>query len=221
MTTWTTFWDSFESAIDSSTSLSPIDKFNYLRSLVEKSAAEAISGLTLTADNYKEAVTILKKGFGNKQQIITKHMDILLALEPVTSQHKLRELRQLFDLVEAQVRGLKSLGVESTSYGSLLTSVLLQKLPHELRLIVSGEVEEGDWNLDELLKQLEREIGARERELQWVQVKPLNAKYESNPLEPQLRFCLPVAPRIAAIVSKRTSLVNVALSPALMKESRS
>ena len=43
MTTWTTFWDSFESAIDGSTSLSQIDKFNYLRSLVEKSAAEAIS----------------------------------------------------------------------------------------------------------------------------------------------------------------------------------
>ena len=151
MTTWPTFWDSFESAIDSSTALSQIDKFNYLRSLVEK------SGLTLTANNYKEAVMILKKRFGNKQQIITKHMDILLSLKPVTSQHKLRELRQLFDLVEAQVRGLKSLGVESTSYGSLLTSVLLQKLPHELRLIVSREVK------DELLKQLEQEIEARER----------------------------------------------------------
>ena len=90
-------------------------------------------------------------------------MDMLRSLEPVTSQHKLRELRQLFALVEAQVKGLKSLGVESTSYGSLLTSVLLQKLPHELRLIVSREVKEGDWNLDELLKQLEQEIGARER----------------------------------------------------------
>ena len=89
-------------------------------------------------------------------------MDILLGLEPVTPQHKLHELRQLFDLVEAQVRALNSLGVESTSYGSLLTSVLLQKLPHELRLIVNREVEEGDWNLDKVLKQLQRDIGARE-----------------------------------------------------------
>lgn len=53
-TTRTTFWDSFEFAIDSSTGLSEIDKFNYLRSLVEKSAAEAISGLTLTADNKRK-----------------------------------------------------------------------------------------------------------------------------------------------------------------------
>ena len=70
---------------------------------MEKSAAEAISGLTLTADNYKEAVTILKKIFGNKQQIITKHMDILLSLNPVTSQYKLHKLQQLFDLVESHL----------------------------------------------------------------------------------------------------------------------
>ena len=66
MTMWTMFCDSFESAIDSSTTLSQIDKFNYSRSLVQKSAAEAISGLVLTADNYKEAVAIMKRRLGNK-----------------------------------------------------------------------------------------------------------------------------------------------------------
>ena len=55
-----------------------------------------------------------------------------------------------------------SVGVECTSYGSLFTSVLLQKLPYELRLIMSREVE-GDWNLEELLKHLEGEIGARRK----------------------------------------------------------
>ena len=84
-------------------------------------------------------------------------------LEAVTSQHNLRGLRHLYDLVESQVRGLKSLGVESSSYGSLLSSVLLQKLPLELRQIVSRETSEADWSLDEILKQLEREIDARER----------------------------------------------------------
>lgn len=154
ITDWTTFWDSFESAIDSSSGLTDIDKFNYLKSLLEKSAAEAVSGLTLTADNYKEAVLILKKRFGNKQQIISKHMDTLLKLEAVSSQHNLKGLRHLYDLVESQVRGLKSLGVESNSYGSLLFSVLLQKIPPELRLIMSRKITEDDWNLDALLKQL-------------------------------------------------------------------
>ena len=208
ITTWITFWDSFKSAIDSNSGLNEIDRFNYLRSLVEKSASEAISGLTLTAGNYKEAVSILKKRFGNKQQIITKHMHILLSLEPVTSQHNLGGLRHLYDLVESQVRGLKFLGVEPSSYSSLLSSILLQKLPSELRLIVSREVSESDWNLDELLKQLECEIEARERAtMSTSQV----AKRQGRDLAQQLPFCPPVPLLIAVIANNHIFLVNVQL----------
>ena len=62
-------------------------------------------------------------------------------------------------------RGLKSLGVSAESYGSLLVSVLLNKLPQELRLIVSRQVNEEKWNLDRLLNMVEKEISARERAL--------------------------------------------------------
>ena len=44
MTQWSTFWDSFESAVHKNKSLSNIDKFNYLRSVLERSAKEAIAG---------------------------------------------------------------------------------------------------------------------------------------------------------------------------------
>ena len=70
ITTWTTFWDSYESAIHNNTELSDIDKFNYLKSLLERTGHEAISGLTMTSVKYHEAITILRKRFGNKQQII-------------------------------------------------------------------------------------------------------------------------------------------------------
>ena len=163
ITTWTTFWDSYESAIHINTELSDIDKFNYLRSLLERTALEAVSGLTLTSANYHEAVSILKKRFGNKHQIISKHMDILLNVEPVTSVHNLKSLRHLYDLVESHIRSLKSLGVSSDSYGSLLSSVLLNKLPQELRLIVSRKVTDADWSLDALMKVMEEEVEARER----------------------------------------------------------
>ena len=46
LTSWTTFWDSYNAAIYENRSLSDIDKFNYLRSLLEHSALDAISGLT-------------------------------------------------------------------------------------------------------------------------------------------------------------------------------
>ena len=162
ITKWTSFWDSYESAIHTNSKLSEVDKFNYLQSLLERTAREAISGLSLTAANYKEAVEILRKRFGSKQQIISKHMDILLHLDPVASTSA-RALRHLYDRIEANVRGLKSLGVDSETYGSLLSPVLLNKLPSDIRLIASREISEEDWTLDALLKIVEREVEARER----------------------------------------------------------
>ena len=88
-------------------------------------------------------------------------MDLLLNLESVNAVYQLRNLRRLYDSVEIHVRSLKSLGVDSKTYGTLLTSVLLNKLPQELRLIVSRK--SGDVGLDQLLKEVEQEIDARER----------------------------------------------------------
>ena len=162
ITTWISFWDSYNSAIHQNTELADIDKFNYLKSLLEKSAADAIAGLALTTANYEEAILILKKRFGNKKQIIGRHMDLLLNADAVTSDQNLKGLRQLYDHVESHVRSLKSLGVTSENYGSLLASVLMNKLPHELKLIITRKREE-DWNLDSILGEIEKEIEARER----------------------------------------------------------
>ena len=58
---WPTFWDSYKSAIHNNDELAEVDNFNYLRSLLECRALDAISGLTLSAANYKEVVEILQK----------------------------------------------------------------------------------------------------------------------------------------------------------------
>ena len=49
LTKWITFWDTFESIIDTNPDLTDIDKFN---SLLEGLAFESVSGLKLTAANY-------------------------------------------------------------------------------------------------------------------------------------------------------------------------
>ena len=69
LTKWSTFWDSSESSVHNNPSLSGVDKFNYLHTLLEGTTSEAISGLKLTSANYEEAIAVLKKRFGNKQQI--------------------------------------------------------------------------------------------------------------------------------------------------------
>ena len=162
LTSWMAFWDSFEAAIHNNDELFSVDKFNYLNTLLEGSAATAVAGLTLTSKNNGEAMEILKKRFGNKQMIIAKHMDILMNLEAVSSQHDLKGLRHLYNLVESHTHGLASLGVPSSSYGALLSSVLITKLPQEFHFTISREIKEGEWNLSTVMKILDREIDARE-----------------------------------------------------------
>ena len=93
--------------------LKNVDKLNYLKSLLEGVALSAITGLAMTAPNYANAVDILKERFGNKQLIISSHMEALLKLKPVTVLSDIEGMRAVLDTVEIQVRGLKALGIDS------------------------------------------------------------------------------------------------------------
>ena len=163
MTHWTSFWDSFDSAIHQITGLNEVDKFNYLRSLLRGSARDAVSGLMLTEANYAETISILRHRFGNKQQIISKHMDILMNIDAVTSLYNVKALRHLHDAVELNIRSLRALGVTAETYGSLLASVLMNKLPSDLRLIIGHKIGEADWQLDTIMTELLQKVEARER----------------------------------------------------------
>ena len=163
VTKWVTFWDAFNSSIHTNPSLSKVDKFNYLVSLLESTAAEAIAGLSISSANYDEAISTLKKRFGKEQMIVDKHLDALLSVKAVSSHLDTKALRKLSDVIESHVRGLRALGVSSESYGAVLKSILVNKLPSEIRLIVSREMTEEKRDLDHILKVFEREVEARER----------------------------------------------------------
>ena len=64
---WTKFWDSFNSAIHENESLSNVDRFTYLRGLVEEPAKSAIAGFSLTEVKYSAAVELLQGGLATKQ----------------------------------------------------------------------------------------------------------------------------------------------------------
>ena len=134
-------------AIHVNTSLGDVDKFNYLRLLLRGAARKAVSRLTLTGANYGEAIAVLKRRFGNKQQIIC-YMDILVTVPAVIGNHDVKPLRRLYDTMESNVRSLRSLGFPADSYGSLLSTLIMNKLPNELRSIIRRlETMTGNWML--------------------------------------------------------------------------
>ena len=136
---------------------------NYLVNLLVKEAATTISGLKLSNKNYKTALDLLHDRFGNPQMIITAHMNKLLNLDPVSRLSDVKGLRNLFDLTESQVRSLQALGLEAKNYGPLFIPVLLQKLPAELKLMISRQFGKEAWEVELILKAFKKELEAQEK----------------------------------------------------------
>ena len=161
VTEWQTFWDLFDSAINKNNVLNSIDKFSYLKSLLEGPAERAIQGLTLTDANYFAAIEILKDRFGKRQQIITSHMDDLLKI-PACTNEKAYQLRLVYDKISVNVRSLEALGIDSQQYGSLLIPIIMSKLPQQIRVQIARTTTQEVWKISELLEVIKKEVDARE-----------------------------------------------------------
>ena len=77
-TNWSTFIDMFEATIDENTSLSNVEKMTYLVSYLVKDAANTVSGLKLSHDNYEVALDLLKQRYGDPQLVISFAYDEII-----------------------------------------------------------------------------------------------------------------------------------------------
>ena len=98
---WQTFYDSFSAAVDSSPTLSGVQKFSYLRAQLQGEAARAVAGFPLTDANYIHSVTILKERFGQTPKIVSAHMQALMNLPKL--RNNVEDLRNLYDYIERTV----------------------------------------------------------------------------------------------------------------------
>ena len=108
-----TFFEQFEAAVHKNNELSRIEKFTYLKSLLEDKPLNSIKGLPLTSENYEVALEVLKSRYGNKQVIISRHMDKLIKLPNISHSSNTKDLRNLYDKIEINIKSLNSLGIHS------------------------------------------------------------------------------------------------------------
>ena len=129
--------------------------------MLEGKAHRAVVGLELKEENYDNALIILKERFGNKQQIISSHMQALLNLQGLPNE-KVSQLRLIFDQINAHVRGLETLGVTAERYGSLLIPIIMSRMPSDITIQVARKIKEDIWPIDEILDIIKDKISARE-----------------------------------------------------------
>ena len=167
------------------TSLTPINKFSYLKNLLTVKVKDALNNLELASGNYDKAVAILKSRFGDPQVVIQLNIDILLALHPVSSSSNITEFRKIYDKVETVSRNLQCFEVHAEHFGPTLIAVLMKKLPSDFYLQVSRNMPQGKWEISKLLDEFEQELLSRER------INTLNSD-NPNPAPPLFSSSTPV-----------------------------
>ena len=150
-----------------------------MKSLIYGQAAETISGFSLTDENYEEAVALLKETYGNKQVLISAHVESLLKLPAAVTINETKKLRAIYDKTEAHVRSLKNNGIASETYGSFLSPVIIAKIPEELRIAIARELPSNDWKLEPMLEIFRKELQLCEK-CQYIPGSSTNSKDDRN-----------------------------------------
>lgn len=159
------FYNTFKVSIHENCSLSKTEKFNYLKSYLIGPAASAIKGLEISDANYDTALSILEQRFGQKDIIINQHMNNLLNLSPVYKASDISGLKSLHNEIEINVRSLSALGLKPESYSSMLVTIILKIIPHELALEYNRQNTKYSTvpDINQLLNFLQNEMLTRER----------------------------------------------------------
>ncbi|XP_057381572.1 uncharacterized protein LOC130704107 [Daphnia carinata] len=163
---WTSFWESFNASIHSST-MSDVQKFDYLKEYLKGEAYLCVENLELTAANYNIAIAELKRVYAKPKALIQTHLCKFDNLAPVKTMADVSALRKLQLTVQSHINALETLGVRKESFGGLLGTKLMKLLPAELQKEWSSSEENDITDIASLLNFIRDEVDAAERYSRW------------------------------------------------------
>ena len=127
-TEWISFRDTYLALIHNST-LTPIQKFHYLKGILKGDAKQTIEHLTPTAENYESAWSLLEARYENNCLIAQHHVRALFAL-PAISNKDSKSLRSLIQALNSNLKALENLGRPTSQWDDLLIYIITSKFDH-------------------------------------------------------------------------------------------
>ncbi|XP_039450376.1 uncharacterized protein LOC120429231 [Culex pipiens pallens] len=124
---WLTFHDTFLSLIHSSSEISCVQKFHYLRSSLFGEAAGKVANLEISAQGYAIAWETLTKYYNDKNLLRKKHIRTLLKY-PKIPNDSVEALHRIVDDFQCHTQTLKQLGEPIEQMSSILIELLEDKL---------------------------------------------------------------------------------------------
>ncbi|XP_063923015.1 golgin subfamily A member 6-like protein 25 [Zophobas morio] len=108
---WPTFHDLFSKVIHKNTSLSNIEKMQYLKTYIKDEPSRVIQHLQITENNYETAWKLLAKRFSN----------------PRIQEESSEKLKKLHDTTKECLEALNNLDIQTDTWGPILTKIVSQK----------------------------------------------------------------------------------------------
>lgn len=124
---WLNFHDLFISLVHSSSNLSTIEKFYYLRSSLAGEALQLIQTIPISNEQYSVAWNLLESHFQNPRRLKRTYVQSLFDF-PVMKRETAAELHSLIDKFQTNVKILKQLGEETEHWDVLLIHLLSTRL---------------------------------------------------------------------------------------------
>ena len=158
------FGGQFEAAVHDNDNVPAVQKFTFLRSVLEGFAYHTIEGFEVTSANYQHAVDALKHRFGRKRIIISSLVKSIVQLEPRPNKG-VESLRDLHDTLKNRIRTLEALGEKLMTHSRIILSTLATTLPPELSEkweLALTDIKEESVDLELFFKFLNKQVISKE-----------------------------------------------------------
>ncbi|UYV84382.1 hypothetical protein LAZ67_X001975 [Cordylochernes scorpioides] len=126
MSQWLSFKDLFLVTIDKNTTLSDIQKLQYLHSSLKGDAARIIKGFPITENNYTQAWKTLVERYDNKREIIFSQLDKIFKIKLYKISTS-KAIYELLDICNESLRNLETIGLERNDMVDIMLIHFLQK----------------------------------------------------------------------------------------------
>lgn len=129
---WTYFQETFNALVNNNASLSNVQKYYYLQNSLKASAAQLISSITVSDQNYHNAWQLLKDRYENKKALIHSHIKAIFEIPEVYKENH-TNLRKFTDIFLVHARSLDNLGENINNAQTFVIYLLNAKLPISTR----------------------------------------------------------------------------------------
>lgn len=125
-----TFIAMFNSLVHNNNSLSNIEKFNYLMSILRGTPLSIVKCIPLLDTNYEIAYNTLLDRYQDNRLLATSYWKEIYNFRPITNE---RFLQNLLDTFQENLSALKSMGFQIDQWSFILMQILLDKLDKDTR----------------------------------------------------------------------------------------